>query len=85
MAVIWLTGLSGSGKTTIAEKLASHIDSQIVDGDIIRKSISSDLKHGTCDRDEHYRRVVNYIKNNLKRTEFTIAAFVSPSKAQDTV
>ena len=82
MAVIWLTGMSGSGKTTIAEKLASHIDSQIVDGDVIRKTISSDLKHGVVDRDEHYRRIVNYIKNNLKRTEFTIAAFVSANKAQ---
>ena len=82
MAVIWLTGLSGSGKTTIADKLASHIDSQIVDGDVIRKSISSDLKHGKSDRNEHYRRVVNYIKNNLERTEFTIAAFVSQNKAQ---
>ena len=50
MSVIWLTGLSGSGKSTIAEKLSKHIDSQIVDGDVIRNSLSSDLRHGIIDK-----------------------------------
>ena len=60
MSVIWLTGLSGAGKSTIAEKLATHIDAQVVDGDVIRRSISSDLKHGKTDREENYRRVIKY-------------------------
>ena len=82
MSVIWLTGLSGSGKSTIAEQLATHLDSHIVDGDVIRRNISSDLKHGETDRQEHYRRVVNYIKSNLARSQFTIVAMVSPNKIQ---
>ena len=52
MPVIWLTGLSGAGKSTIAEELSKHIDAQIVDGDVVRKTLSSDLKHGNTDRIE---------------------------------
>lgn len=59
MSIIWLTGLSGSGKSTIAEKLSNHLDSQVVDGDVIRKNLSADLRHGVIDKKEHYKRVVN--------------------------
>ena len=52
MSVIWLTGLSGSGKSTIAEKLSNHIDSQVVDGDVIRRNLSSDLRPGIIDKKE---------------------------------
>ena len=81
MSVIWLTGLSGSGKSTIAEKLSNHLDSQIVDGDVIRKNLSSDLKHGAENRKEHYVRVINFIKSNLKTFLYTIVAIVSANKA----
>ena len=81
MSVLWLTGFSGAGKSTIAEKLSTLIEScQIVDGDVIRRTISSDLKQGDTDRNEHFRRVINYIKSNIKKSEFTIAAFVSANK-----
>ena len=84
MSVLWLTGFSGAGKSTIAEKLATLIEScQIVDGDVIRRTISSDLKQGGgTDRLEHYRRVINYIKSNITKSEFTIAAFVSANKTE---
>ena len=83
MSVLWLTGFSGAGKSTIAEKLSTLIEScQIVDGDVIRRTISSDLKQGETDRNEHFRRVINYIKSNITKSEFTIAAFVSANKAQ---
>ena len=82
MPVIWLTGLSGSGKSTIAEKLATHIDAQVVDGDVVRRTISSDLKHGKTDRKENLCRVINYIKSILNKSKFVIAALVSPEKAQ---
>ena len=82
MPVIWFTGLSGAGKTTIAEKLAGHIDAQVVDGDVIRRTISSDLKHGKCDRKENLLRVINHIKSVINKTQFVIASFVSPEKAQ---
>ena len=82
MSVLWLTGLSGSGKSTIAENLVKSIDAQIVDGDVIRSTISSDLKHGAVDRKENQRRVIRYIKNNLSKSKFTIATFVSPDKSE---
>merc|ERR1711953_1628343 len=75
-------GLSGSGKSTIAENLVKSIDAQIVDGDVIRSTISSDLKHGAVDRKENQRRVIRYIKNNLSKSKFTIATFVRPDKSE---
>ena len=82
MSVLWLTGLSGSGKSTIAENLVKIIDAQIVDGDVIRSTISSDLKPGAVDRKENQRRVIRYIKNNLSKSKFIIATFVSPNKSE---
>ena len=72
--------MSGSGKSTIAEKLSNHIDSQVVDGDVIRRNLSSDLRHGIIDKKEHYNRVVNFIKSNLKKSDCTIVAIVSANK-----
>jgi len=82
MPVIWLTGLSGAGKSTIAEELSKHIDAQIVDGDVVRKTLSSDLKHGNTDRIESYRRAIKCIKGTLDNSKFVVAAFVSPKKEQ---
>ena len=60
-----------------------QVSAQVVDGDVIRRSISSDLKHGKIDREENYRRVINHIKSILTlKSQFIIAAFVSPEKAQ---
>jgi len=82
MPVIWLTGLSGAGKSTIAEELSKHIDAQIVDGDVVRKTLISDLKHGNTDRIESYRRAIKCIKGTLNSSKFVVAAFVSPEKEQ---
>ena len=82
MSVVWLTGLSGAGKTTIAEALLQHVDGQMVDGDVIRRTMSSDLRQGPVDRKENYRRVVNFIKTILAPSQFVIAAFVSPEKTE---
>jgi len=80
MSVIWLTGLSGSGKSTIAEILSKHLNSQVVDGDVIRKNLSPDLRQGVVDKKEHYNRVVNFIKSNIDKSPYTIVAIVSANK-----
>ena len=60
--VVWFTGLSGSGKTTIANELdqlliANNNHSYILDGDIFRSGLSSDLSFTKNDREENLRRI----------------------------
>ena len=62
-AVIWMTGLPASGKTTVAEALAERLRAQsvpveILDGDEIRRGLSSDLGFSGEDRRQHNRRVI---------------------------
>lgn len=59
---IWLTGLSGAGKSTIAEALAEHlaaegVDAQILDGDELRTNLSAGLGFSREDRTTHVTRV----------------------------
>lgn len=59
---IWLTGLSGAGKTTItqalSEKLRSHdYDIEVLDGDIVRQNLTKGLGFSKEDRDENIRRI----------------------------
>lgn len=81
--VIWLTGLSGSGKSTIAAALLEffqswHVPSDILDGDEIRKTLSSDLGFSPEDRKEHNRRVI-FVANLLARNDVTvIIPLISP-------
>ena len=54
--VVWFTGLSGAGKTTIAEELHRRIDdSFILDGDVLRTGLNKDLGFGMYDRKENIR------------------------------
>ena len=60
--VIWLTGLSGSGKSTIANELEKHLYSRgirtyILDGDNIRHGLNKDLGFSDADRVENIRRI----------------------------
>lgn len=79
----WLTGLSGSGKSTVATALlaklnASGLQCEILDGDIVRKHISSDLGFSPKDRETNVLRV-GYICNLLnKHGVNTIVALISP-------
>jgi bifunctional enzyme CysN/CysC len=59
---IWLTGLSGSGKTTIANAVAARLavagrPTYLLDGDVIREGLSADLGFSASDRDENVRRI----------------------------
>src|SRR5689334_7987149 len=60
--VVWLTGLSCAGKTTIARGVLRElknrgIASELLDGDEVRKTLSKDLGFSTKDRDENVRRM----------------------------
>lgn len=82
--VIWLTGLSGSGKSTIAEGLEKKLHennflTQILDGDNIRAGINSNLSFSEADRLENIRRIAEVSKLFLNCGVITINSFVSPT------
>ena len=82
--VIWMTGLSGSGKTTIAKKLErellSHkILNQILDGDNIRSGVSNNLSFSKEDRAENIRRISEVSKLFLDCGVVTLNCFISPT------
>ena len=79
---IWLTGLSGSGKTTIAQKLTEYFKDnryiESMDGDEIRKGLSRDLGFSKEDRNEHNRRVIFCTKLLARNGVIVIVALISP-------
>lgn len=82
--VIWMTGLSGSGKTTVAKGLEQklHEDgrlTQILDGDNVRHGINKDLGFSEEDRKENIRRIAEISKLFLDCGVITINCFVSPT------
>ena len=82
--VIWMTGLSGSGKTTIAIEVEKRLYEkgylvQILDGDNIRVGISSNLSFSNKDRLENIRRISEVSKLFINCGIITINCFVSPS------
>jgi len=79
----WFTGLSGSGKSTIANlvELELHklnIITYILDGDNIRQGINKDLTFSENDRKENIRRIAEVSKLLIDSGVVTFAAFVSP-------
>jgi len=84
--VIWLTGLSGAGKTTIADVLAARLTKlglrvERLDGDEVRRQLSPELGFSKEDRETHARRVV-YVSKLLSRNEVAvIVALISPYRS----
>jgi len=83
--VIWFTGLSGSGKTTMAcaleeELIKRGFTTQILDGDNIRAGLNSNLGFKNEDRIENIRRVAEVAKLFLNCGIITLCAFVSPTE-----
>ena len=81
--LIWFTGLSGSGKSTIANALeqklyANKIHTYALDGDNVRKGINQDLKFSSDDRTENIRRIAEIGNLMVDSGLVVIAAFVSP-------
>ena len=80
----WLTGLSGAGKTTLAEALASNLRSQgypdcILDGDELRKGLSNDLGFSFADIEEQSRRAAELARLLNSNGTMAIVPLVSPS------
>jgi adenylylsulfate kinase len=83
--VLWLTGLSGSGKTTIARKLEEHLMTAghpcyVLDGDNIRHGLNSDLGFSETDRTENIRRISEVSALFADAGLIVITSFISPFK-----
>jgi adenylyl-sulfate kinase len=83
---VWFTGLSGAGKSTVARLLEQRLRSrgwrvELLDGDVVRESLSSGLGFTKHDRDENVRRV-GFVCELLSRNDvIAIAAMISPYRA----
>lgn len=82
--MIWFTGLSGSGKSTIAIALERELQKRgllcrILDGDNIRSGINNNLGFSETDRVENIRRIAEIGKLFVDTGIITIAAFISPN------
>lgn len=80
---IWFTGLPCSGKTTIADRVAEVLrekghNVERLDGDIVRKGLTSDLGFSKEDRDENIKRVTFVAKLLTRNGVKVLATFVSP-------
>ncbi len=83
--MLWFTGLSGSGKSTVAIALERELQKRgllcrILDGDNIRSGINANLGFSEEDRRENIRRVAEVAKLFVDTGIITIAAFVSPTE-----
>jgi adenylyl-sulfate kinase len=82
--LIWLTGLSGSGKSTIASALELRLNKEfgvhtyLLDGDNIRSGLNSDLGFSDFDREENIRRIGEVAKLMVDAGLIVITAFISP-------
>lgn len=82
-AVLWFTGLSGSGKSTVANALEVRLNqagklSYLLDGDNIRLGLCSDLGFSDEDRKENIRRVSHVSKLLWDANIITLVSFISP-------
>ncbi len=81
--LIWFSGLSGSGKSTIADRLESILNSKgchtmNLDGDALRLGLNNDLGFSDADRTENIRRIAEVAKLMTDAGLIVLAAFVSP-------
>lgn len=85
--VVWLTGLSGSGKSTIANAVERKLfqeqyQSYLLDGDNIRHGLNKDLGFTEIDRKENIRRIGEVAKLFVDSGSITITAFISPFREE---
>lgn len=83
---IWLTGLSGAGKTTVSYLLAERFRAfgasvEVLDGDVVRTHLSKGLGFSKEDRDENIRRIAFVCQLLSRNGVIAIAAAISPYRA----
>ncbi len=85
-AVVWFTGLSGAGKSTIAHAVEKRLHKRgrrtfVLDGDNVRHGLCSDLGFSPEDRHENLRRIAEMSKLFVEAGTIVLAAFISPKNA----
>jgi len=85
--VIWFTGLSGSGKSTLAVQLEARLHQRgfityLLDGDIVRSGLCSDLGFDDKSREENIRRIGEIARLFLDTGVITLVSFISPFKKE---
>ena len=86
-AVLWFTGLSGSGKSTVANAVEQKLNrlgrlTYLLDGDNVRSGLCADLGFSDQDRQENIRRVSQVAKLFLDANLITLVSFISPFRAE---
>lgn len=86
-ALLWFTGLSGAGKSTIADHLEKKLHALdkhtfVLDGDNVRHGLNRDLGFTEADRVENIRRVAEVAKLFVEAGLITMVAFISPFRAE---
>jgi bifunctional enzyme CysN/CysC len=85
--LLWFTGLSGAGKSTIANNLEGKLHALgkrtfVLDGDNIRHGLNRDLGFTEADRVENIRRIAEVAKLFVEAGLITMVAFISPFRAE---
>jgi bifunctional enzyme CysN/CysC len=86
-AVLWFTGLSGSGKSTIVRRLEQRLfemgcQTAFLDGDNVRHGLNGDLGFSPQDRKENIRRVAEVAKLYFDTGQITLCTFISPYRSE---
>ena len=86
-ALLWFTGLSGAGKSTIADQLEKKLHALgkhtfVLDGDNVRHGLNRDLGFTEADRVENIRRIAEVAKLFVDAGQITLVAFISPFQAE---
>jgi adenylylsulfate kinase len=85
-ATLWFTGLSGSGKSTVANSVAAMLHAKgvstyVLDGDNIRHGLNKNLGFSAADREENIRRIGEVSKLFTSAAIVNLTAFISPYRA----